>query len=221
MAITFLFVMVFRQLENRYLRHLEPVPLSPGPVDAPRPAVRLRPNVAAQPLRWGAPWVYADQLVLDRRTRAIPAGGAGRAAGRRAAAARRSRPSTPARRSPRGCSTPIPPPRSGADWFAARLGRALALRETLFDAPFYRLVHAEADGLPGVVIDRFGDAGGDPAERRLGRRAARRAGRGPARGDGRRDGGQERLRAGAGARGARRGERGAVRRARRGRSPCR
>ena len=26
------------------------------------------------------------------------------------------------------------------------------------DAPFYRLVHAEADGLPGVVIDRFGDA---------------------------------------------------------------
>jgi 23S rRNA (cytosine1962-C5)-methyltransferase len=32
------------------------------------------------------------------------------------------------------------------------------LREALFDAPFYRLVHAEADGLPGVVIDRFGDA---------------------------------------------------------------
>ena len=26
----------------------------------------------------------------------------------------------------------------------------------LFEAPFYRLVHAEADGLPGVVIDRFG-----------------------------------------------------------------
>jgi 23S rRNA (cytosine1962-C5)-methyltransferase len=33
----------------------------------------------------------------------------------------------------------------------------LALRERLYDAPFYRLVHAEADGLPGVVIDRFGD----------------------------------------------------------------
>jgi 23S rRNA (cytosine1962-C5)-methyltransferase len=42
-------------------------------------------------------------------------------------------------------------------WFAARLSRALELRERLFDAPFYRLVHAEADGLPGVVIDRFGD----------------------------------------------------------------
>jgi 23S rRNA (cytosine1962-C5)-methyltransferase len=42
-------------------------------------------------------------------------------------------------------------------WFVARLRRALAHRERLYDAPFYRLVHAEADGLPGVVIDRFGD----------------------------------------------------------------
>ena len=42
-------------------------------------------------------------------------------------------------------------------WIAARLARALALRDRLYDAPFYRLVHAEADGLPGVVIDRFGD----------------------------------------------------------------
>lgn len=42
-----------------------------------------------------------------------------------------------------------------ADWIAARLRRALALRQRLFAQPYYRLVHAEADGLPGVVIDRF------------------------------------------------------------------
>ena len=36
-------------------------------------------------------------------------------------------------------------------------GRALALRERLFAEPYYRLVHAEADGLPGLVCDRFGD----------------------------------------------------------------
>ena len=53
---------------------------------------------------------------------------------------------------------PDPAAEIDAGWFAARLARALALRETLFDAPFYRLVHAEADGLPGVVVDRFGDA---------------------------------------------------------------
>jgi 23S rRNA (cytosine1962-C5)-methyltransferase len=42
-------------------------------------------------------------------------------------------------------------------FFAARIGRALSLRETLFDASFYRLVHSEGDRLPGLSIDRFGD----------------------------------------------------------------
>src|SRR5439155_1659284 len=42
-------------------------------------------------------------------------------------------------------------------FFAARLARAAALRDRLFDRPFYRLVHAEADALPGLVIDRFDD----------------------------------------------------------------
>jgi 23S rRNA (cytosine1962-C5)-methyltransferase len=38
----------------------------------------------------------------------------------------------------------------------ARLRAALALRERLFTAPYYRLAHAEADGLPGLIIDRYG-----------------------------------------------------------------
>ncbi len=38
-----------------------------------------------------------------------------------------------------------------------RLRTALRLRERLFPAPYYRWVHAEADGLPGLIIDRFGD----------------------------------------------------------------
>ncbi|WP_455234721.1 class I SAM-dependent rRNA methyltransferase [Thiogranum longum] len=38
-----------------------------------------------------------------------------------------------------------------------RLNVALALRERLFDAPFYRLVYGEADQLPGLVIDRYAD----------------------------------------------------------------
>lgn len=39
--------------------------------------------------------------------------------------------------------------------FKTRLQRALALREMAFDKPFYRLVHGESDGLPGLVVDRF------------------------------------------------------------------
>jgi len=38
-----------------------------------------------------------------------------------------------------------------------RLNIALSLRERLFDKPFYRLVYGESDGLPGLVVDRFGD----------------------------------------------------------------
>ena len=34
---------------------------------------------------------------------------------------------------------------------------ALALRERLCRAPYYRLVFGESDGLPGLVLDRYGD----------------------------------------------------------------
>jgi len=45
-----------------------------------------------------------------------------------------------------------------AEWFGARMRRALELRERLFAAPYYRLVYGESDGLPGLVVDRFGPA---------------------------------------------------------------
>ncbi len=38
-----------------------------------------------------------------------------------------------------------------------RLKVALSIRERLFPTPHYRLVHGEADGLPGLVVDRFGE----------------------------------------------------------------
>ncbi len=44
-----------------------------------------------------------------------------------------------------------------AAFFATRLKRAEALRWRFLAEPFYRLVHGEADGVPGFVIDRFGD----------------------------------------------------------------
>jgi 23S rRNA (cytosine1962-C5)-methyltransferase len=42
------------------------------------------------------------------------------------------------------------------NWFLQKLSSALALREKLFPAGCYRLCHAEADGLPGLIIDRYG-----------------------------------------------------------------
>lgn len=38
-----------------------------------------------------------------------------------------------------------------------RLKIALSLRERFYQQPYYRLVFGEADGLPGLVIDRFGE----------------------------------------------------------------
>lgn len=42
-------------------------------------------------------------------------------------------------------------------FFRKRLEAALKLREKHIDVPYYRLAHAEADGLPGLLIDRFDD----------------------------------------------------------------
>ncbi len=38
-----------------------------------------------------------------------------------------------------------------------RLRRALELRERLFNEPYYRWAFAESDGLPGLIVDRYGD----------------------------------------------------------------
>jgi 23S rRNA (cytosine1962-C5)-methyltransferase len=43
-----------------------------------------------------------------------------------------------------------------AAWLAARIRIALKLRERLYAKPFYRLIFGESDGLPGLIVDRYG-----------------------------------------------------------------
>lgn len=45
----------------------------------------------------------------------------------------------------------------GTGFFVRHIERALKIRDALYPRPFYRLVHAEGDGLPGLTLDRFGD----------------------------------------------------------------
>jgi 23S rRNA (cytosine1962-C5)-methyltransferase len=124
--------------------------------DITRPTVRLMPKANARAIRHGFPWVYANEMVTDRRTKALAPG---------ALAVLQDE-----LRQPLGLVSVNPNSKIIArvldndpdaqldhDWFVAKIVRALKLREQLFDVPFYRLIHAEADGLPGVVIDRFGD----------------------------------------------------------------
>lgn len=41
-------------------------------------------------------------------------------------------------------------------WLAARIRNAMTLRDRLYLKPYYRLVYGESDGLPGLVVDRYG-----------------------------------------------------------------
>jgi 23S rRNA (cytosine1962-C5)-methyltransferase len=41
------------------------------------------------------------------------------------------------------------------DFLTKKIEQALKLREDFFAEPYYRLVHSEADGLAGLIIDRF------------------------------------------------------------------
>lgn len=121
-----------------------------------RPTIRLKPKTNARAIRHGTPWVYDNELVTDRRTKKIAPGSIAvlEDAERRPMGTVAVNPNSRimARMLDRDPEAQI----DGA-WIAARLAAALAHRDRVFDAPFYRWVHAEADGLPGVVIDRFGD----------------------------------------------------------------
>lgn len=126
-------------------------------MSSPLPIIRLKPKAEARAIRHGFPWVYANEVVTDRRTKSIAAGaiaqledGERRLMGLVAV--------NPASKIFCRMLDRDPEAVLDAAWFEARIKTALMHRERLYDAPFYRLVHAESDGLPGVIIDRFGDA---------------------------------------------------------------
>ncbi|MEM1344410.1 MAG: class I SAM-dependent rRNA methyltransferase [Pseudomonadota bacterium] len=120
----------------------------------PRPTVKLRPGKARR-LASGHPWVYTDEIAMDRRTKALAPGTLVRLVeGERSLGLAAFNPaSVIAAR----LLDPNPEAQVDSAWFGTRLTRAQALRTRLYDTPYYRLVHAEGDALPGVVIDRFGD----------------------------------------------------------------
>ena len=105
----------------------------------------------------GHPWIYANEVVLDAAAKTLTPGSivsVFEAGGR-----------------PLGVATfnlhalvtlrlfdRNPTQRIDRSFLAERLARALAIREKLFPEPYYRLIHAEADGLPGLIVDRYGPA---------------------------------------------------------------
>jgi 23S rRNA (cytosine1962-C5)-methyltransferase len=104
----------------------------------------------------GHPWAYSNEIEMNDAAKALPSGELVtllRADGRTLGAAMFNPHSLIAAR----VLSRDPSIEVNQRFFERRLQRALKLRERLIGAPYYRLVHAEADGLPGVVVDRFGD----------------------------------------------------------------
>jgi 23S rRNA (cytosine1962-C5)-methyltransferase len=120
-----------------------------------RPAIHLLPGHAKR-LRQGHPWAFSNELRMDAEAKALEPGGVVRV--------------IDAGNEVLGCATFNPHSlialrllaRDGdatidAGFFRDRLSAAQSLRERLVQGPHYRLIHAEADGLAGLAIDRFGD----------------------------------------------------------------
>ena len=119
------------------------------------PLLRLLPGRDRR-AKAGHPWVFSNELAMTPEARAIPPGSPVRVEGddgvRHGIHHFNPHSLIAGRRLARDPSIPI----DDAFW-QARIAEALALRTRLFPTSHYRLAHAEADGLPGLILDRYGD----------------------------------------------------------------
>src|SRR5580693_7461170 len=119
------------------------------------PVIRLKAREGRR-VRAGAPWVFSNEVTMSEAAKALAPGSTVNIAGDD------GREFGTFYFNPRSLITARQLDRAaGADidaaFLEARLRRALALREQIYPRPYYRLVHAEGDLLPGLVIDRFDD----------------------------------------------------------------
>jgi 23S rRNA (cytosine1962-C5)-methyltransferase len=119
------------------------------------PRLVLQPK-AQRRLQSGYPWVFSNEVKMDPVTKALAPGTVVTVsdAGGALLATAQFNPRTLI-----SARVLAHEPDVAIDdaFLESRLAAALTLRNRLYVEPFYRLVHAEADGLPGLVIDRFGD----------------------------------------------------------------
>jgi 23S rRNA (cytosine1962-C5)-methyltransferase len=117
------------------------------------PTIRVKPREGRR-ARAGAPWLFSNEIEMPAKTLAPGAvvnviGDDGRVFG--------TGTFNPKSLIAVRLLDPAADVAIDAEFLAAKLKRALSLREALYRAPFYRLVNAEGDGMPGLAIDRFAD----------------------------------------------------------------
>jgi 23S rRNA (cytosine1962-C5)-methyltransferase len=119
------------------------------------PLIRLNPGQERR-LKSGHPWAFSNEIHMQGEFRQMPAGLAVRLEGddgwRLGTFAFNPHSLIAARLLDRDPAAEI-----DAAWVRRRIAAAAALRARIEDGAFHRLVHAEADGLPGLVVDRYGE----------------------------------------------------------------
>ncbi|KAF0224977.1 MAG: hypothetical protein FD176_786 [Rhodospirillaceae bacterium] len=120
-----------------------------------RPVVRFAKGRARR-FRSGHPWVFSNEIEMSAELKALPAGTLVTLmdAGDEKLGVASFNPHSliAARVLSRRWSDVI-----DAGFIATRLKAAQALRDQLYPTPHYRLIHSEADTLPGLIMDRYGD----------------------------------------------------------------
>jgi 23S rRNA (cytosine1962-C5)-methyltransferase len=117
--------------------------------------IRLKPKVSSAKILAGFPWVYDNELVLDRRTKKLTSGKVVELqdSERNFLATAVVNPNSKifAR-----VLTNTPKRVEESELVLKRINKAKSLRDSIFKEPYYRLVNSEADQMPGTIIDRFG-----------------------------------------------------------------
>ncbi len=128
--------------------------LTDPPMSA-HPTIRLKPKEGRR-LRAGAPWVFSNEIAMSAAAKALKPGSVVNVEGDdgRAFGTGYFNPNSLIAIRLLDARPDIVPDEA---FFASRLGAARALRDAVYREPYYRLVHAEGDFLPGLTIDRFGD----------------------------------------------------------------
>ena len=123
---------------------------------APHPLIRMLPRRDRR-VKAGHPWAFSNEIVMTPAATPCRPGSPVRLEGDDGVAPRHLavQPAFPDRR-PRAVDQPRGHGRRAC--LARPAGAGGGAARPAVRRPYYRLIHAEADGLPGVIIDRFGDA---------------------------------------------------------------
>ncbi len=121
----------------------------------PHPLLRLKPRQDRR-LKAGHPWAFSNEIAITPEHRTWPAGAPVRIEGdggwRYGTFMFNPHSLIAARLLDRDPDAAI-----DAAWVRARIADAVAFRARVAPGTQHRLVHAEADRLPGLVVDRFGE----------------------------------------------------------------